>query len=188
MDCRLYSLESGLYLLTRMQTLRFLRVSTALLKHHQWQDVKKSDFAWIQDPSGEKISSSASPWSLASWLWRGQDPHWHRKQIREDYQSCLDRIQALLKTQDKMGVDVARDATVSKQQEENRFKSDYDRPVPMVDGLEVSEFSGSFVDMAVGLRALIHRFDQENLAATAFGAAGDLTLKSAASLRRSAIH
>lgn len=142
-----------------MKNLQSLTLSTELRRNHNLHNCQTSDFAWIQ---GSSSSSSSSSTPSVFMSWRSSNSH---EQIRKNYVSCLEKIksQSNRQIQDmKRSIEYLRRAKLQELQERNDFRSDHDRPIPMVDDLEDLSLSGTLQDMEACLQAQIHRFDQDS--------------------------
>ncbi|KAG0041242.1 hypothetical protein BGZ83_002115, partial [Gryganskiella cystojenkinii] len=157
---QLYSLESGLCLLTRMEQLRRLSIYTFLRETTRRKfSCQPSDFAWIQGYStGKDLASSLPP---SSFLWKNNSGDNDREQARNGYQDCLEAIKKLSILENASELWTAiESARVKEQQEKHLYATDYDRPRPMVDGVSELGFMTS-VDIEARLRSQIYRLDQE---------------------------
>ncbi|KAG0041747.1 hypothetical protein BGZ83_001363, partial [Gryganskiella cystojenkinii] len=130
--CQVWQVHKGFCLLTRLRNLRRLELRTFGVNSSDREPFEKADFAWIQgytDHSGSKSGRGTSP--------------------IDEQTYCLNKIQTSVIREhntdrifyDPLAVEEDR-IRMRRQQEENQYRCDYDRTVPMVDGLEDLEISG----------------------------------------------
>ncbi|GJJ70864.1 hypothetical protein EMPS_03214 [Entomortierella parvispora] len=155
-----WGLQSGLCILTRLRLLRSLQICTEGSLQPNSTPLQWRDFAWIQGSAvtaGSQASSLTSlkvakklvPSILRPYLFRANGD---LKGLLDDYRHC---IAAVLTDRGNLNLPNFKQdrERMHRQQKENRFVSDYERPVPMVDGLEDFEFSGSNLDIEAYLQA-----------------------------------
>jgi len=78
---------------------------------------------------------------------------------RRDVEQCLKKIQELSveRRQRPETKSIAR-CRVRQQQQENQYRSDYNRAIPMIDGLVDMDISGTFLDIESCLLAQLYHF------------------------------
>jgi len=161
-EYQVWELRSGLCLLTRLNHLQHLEIHTAGSGQGSQSPLRATDFVWIQGTRGrsEPEASLAFPLSAISILFHSSKasvaPSWEN--IHDDYMACLETLRASTNYGHKPA-DLAR---LQQQQEENQYLSDYDCPVPIVDGLEGSEWCGSLLDIEARLQAQIFQLLKNN--------------------------
>jgi len=170
--------DSGLCLLTRMRELRRLVLYTQLPERVNHNMLERADFAWIRggappppEPTRSLLSRFASFFldsGAVSSSPENQRAFPSPPLAHKDYELCLHRMQKRTVLSPKLkeligdNTPTIEDGRVLMQQQQvdNGFCSDYERPTPMVDGLEDFEFCGSYLDIEACLRAQLFRLRQ----------------------------
>jgi len=149
--CQALALESGLCLLTRLQSLERLSIHTDMSNSYGPNQLHESRFAWIQTRPSEAASVRGPmlahlPRSLTSSFSR------HDASLEE----ALKEIRRL-KGSHKLS-ETTKFWLWREEQERNRYRSYFTGPVPMVDGLKGFGFCGTYFDIEACLEAQLFRF------------------------------
>ncbi|GJJ70834.1 hypothetical protein EMPS_03184 [Entomortierella parvispora] len=170
LDSHVLAPESGVCLLTRLKYLRKLSLATEYPEPYGEKAFNARDLAWIRGCDGSDVDvnesqTSGSPLSPSSLLrstvmgsWWKRDRGGHH--VCDDYRYCLDRIREKSDLSHLSQTDAVLDR--QRTQQENLYLSDYDRPLPMVDGLEDFEFCGSFLEIEAFYQARLFHLEQEH--------------------------
>jgi len=162
-------LALNLSLLTRLVNLRQLelrfKVDRRLLQRES-DRLRRSDFAWIrpnhpkaETPSVQKMNV---PFSRLSSVFRFL---FMTRQVKSDndFSDCLEaaRANTLMEVKDPSEREGQRQK-MSQLQKENSYRTDYDRDIPMVDGLAEFESFGSPLDVEACLQAQVWRLKRKH--------------------------
>ncbi|GJJ74822.1 hypothetical protein EMPS_07180 [Entomortierella parvispora] len=174
--CRLYAMESGLCLLTRLKDLRRLAIYTSIPDYYtSFEKSQRQDFVWMQGIAYHRGSVTAYEQQLVSPAQVGL--RCRRVSAYEDYKLCVEKVRTWSTTFPDAGSFAPgtpsqveeRRRKMQQQQASNEYLSSFEDPespispeaLSKVDGLVDMEFCGSFLDMEALLLARLDRFQKE---------------------------
>ncbi|GJJ70842.1 hypothetical protein EMPS_03192 [Entomortierella parvispora] len=169
LECDGFSARTGLCLLTRLKRLQQLEVHGICLDHSNSEKPDwgphKEDFCWIQGGPAPRLPSSSRLISgLASLFSSAPIPL-----CEKDYLDSIEKLREWSRLftfngdgMNSLSVLDKYRPMVQQQQKDNGYRSDYDRPIPMVDGVEGLDHCGSYLDIEACLQAQLFHFRQQH--------------------------